>query len=279
MNCGCILLVRCFLAGAFFFVLSSSAPAQFTDWEDTQSAASRGGVRTKEEATLIAGPDQKWFTRDDAVSRYSTVSYDRHGRVKKEVSCKAGNDVQEYWIYNYNIRHQKDRECYYHNSGPDGLWFTRDDAEVAHMFFEYGAGGKKARTVRYDLRRNIICYALFEYSPGGKLVEDVEYQSAGADGRWFTSDDAVEKYHRLEYDQEGRLSRVTEYHGQEGGRGPDGIWFTPDDIVTAAKEFLYDEKGLVGQTNKYIAPGPDGKWFTGDDVLQYYTLRSYEAVP
>lgn len=239
--------------------------AQFTEWEDGQSKEER----PVKEVKFIAGQDKVWFDQDDAVYHYFTVEYDRKGRMKKKFLFLPGGESQGYWRYVYNANGRLAREVFYNGKG----------RQVSCAQYEYNGRGDKERVVMRDPKGAILRYTTYEYGHHrGKSVKDVEYKGPGQDGRWFTPDDEIDRYHSLEYDNLGRLVRAKEYHSGRNGRGEDNLWFTPDDVVSSVKTFTYDSRGKVCRTNKYIDAGQDGRWFTTDDVPQYYTIRYYEKV-
>jgi hypothetical protein len=252
---------------------------------DTLAARATGG-RPVKEVKYVAGKDGVWFSADDEVYHYFTAAYDAGGNMLTKICYTVGSDktgfttddpVQNYMSYEYDADGRLNRETYYTASGADNTWLTADDAQGYYVLPEYDIQGNRISMIRYNPQREIIRVITYTYGPAGKIM-DVEYKSAGKDGQWFSGDDEIEKYHRFEYDRQGRMIRAREYHAEQKGPGADGRWFTPDDVVSSTKVFLYKRDNRVSQTKKYIGSGADRRWFTKDDVLQYYTKREYSPI-
>lgn len=228
-------------------------------------------IYEEKEIKYVAGADKQWFTADDEVYHYFLTERDKKGRMLKKLCYTTGTDsliftpddaLQEYQVYVYNSRQKADGEVVY----------GKDSRQKYRVAYEYDARGNKSRDVRYNNAKEIIYYTAYEYDTQGRMVKDVEYAGRGADNKWFSPDDQVEKYHKSEFDGQGKLLRVREYHAQHNGRGEDEAWFSADDAVYATKELLYDDLGRLLKTKKFIGAGPDNQWFSGDDILQYYTV-------
>jgi hypothetical protein len=238
-------------------------------------------IRATKEIKYVAGPDKKWFTKDDEVYHYFTAQYDSEGEMINKKCYSPGKDntafspddtLQGYFVYDYDPEGGPLKETSYK------LTESGKFEPVYYALYQHTVLGRKAKSVRYNPQGKIIRCIIFEYNPQGKVVKDVEYIGPGPDNKWFIADDEIEKYHKREYDGDGRMVRAMEYLAEGGGKGLDGKWFTPDDVITSARVFSYNKDGQVAQTNKYIAAGADNQWFTDDDVLQYYTLRYYDKV-
>jgi hypothetical protein len=215
------------------------------------------------EIRYVSGPDNRWFTEDDVVCHFYFKNLDANGNIIKRSYLLPGEDglpftyddkLQDYQIFDI---------------GPDGkvkqeVSFDAKDKKIYTAVYEYDAVGRKSRVIRYNPRRKIIREILFRYNDQGQVFQDEEYTGK-----------KLEKYHRFEYDAQGRLWRVVEFLDAKNGSGADGDWFTADDVVSSAKEYFYDERRKEGKDKKYIGAGPDGEWFTADDEMQYYTLSAY----
>ena len=288
--CGCIFLwIGIFLPGKPLFLTSFAAEQGF-DMEEVRSFLINPEVSQIEkkntpplitlankEVKFTAGKDGKWFTEDDEVYQYYLAEYDKKGKMVKKKCFDPGEDkipftkddqLKEYWVYEYNANSEPVKEIYYKAAGLGKF------EEGYYGLYDLNSSGKKVREVRYK-NKEIIRYITYEYGLQGSVVKDVEYTGNGPDGKWFTSDDEIEKYHKREYDSGGRLVRAMEYHVDKEGKGPDNIWFTADDVISSTRVFFYDKSGRAAKVCKYIGSGPDKIWFTDDDVLQYYTLRYF----
>ncbi|HOW35071.1 MAG TPA: hypothetical protein PL155_01465 [Candidatus Omnitrophota bacterium] len=279
-------------AGFFLIVKSHDLFAQPSELGSDGISVQKTGVAEAEETTIprdrhlhatqeikyVAGKDGKWFTDDDEIYHYYLATYDDRGKMTKReclttqldyFASNAGDKLQNYIVYKYDAEGGPVKEAGYKKTE------SGKDLEEYHAVYEHDALGNKTKTIRYDSKGEIIRYITYQYDPQGRIMQDVEYTAKGTDNQWFTADDEIEKYHKREYDNQGKLIHVTECHAQHQGRGPDGQWFTLDDVVSSTKVYAYNNEGLVAKTLKYLKPGPDHAWFTDDDVLQYYTLRYY----
>jgi hypothetical protein len=282
-----ILLVWFFLClGCFLFSRPLYLYSQFRDADEDRFSLEKTGaaeiigkasggqnkdIYEEKEIKYVAGADKQWFTADDEVYHYFLTERDKKGRMLKRSCYTTGKDsliftpddaLQEYQVYVYNKQQKADGEVVY----------GKDSRQKYRVAYEYDPRGNKSRDVRYNNAKEIIYYTEYEYDTQGRMVKDVEYGGRGADNKWFSSDDQLVKYHKSEFDGQGKLLRVREYHLEHNGRGEDDVWFSADDAVYAAKELFYNELAGVIKTKKYIGAGPDNRWFSGDDILQYYTV-------
>jgi hypothetical protein len=264
-------------AGMVLTVFLSPAAAQVRDVEEQRyrldqpevplvkdgAPGERKQRHSDHEIRFVAGKDKLWFTQDDEVCHYYLKEVDDNGRVvkrsyikpgKDNISLTADDELQDYQVFSYRPDGRVKREVSY-----DGEKHKQYTAE-----YIYDALGKKTDVRRFDPRGREIRHMTYIYNVQGQVVQDEEYVN-----------DKLEKYHRFEYDDKGRIKRAVEYHSEKNGAGADGKWFTPDDVVSSAKEYFYDADGDQCKDKKYIGAGPDGKWFTDDDEIQYYTLSEY----
>ncbi|HOW35070.1 MAG TPA: hypothetical protein PL155_01460 [Candidatus Omnitrophota bacterium] len=250
--------------------------AEVVDIEDATLPAG-SNLRVAKEVKYVAGKDGQWFTKDDKVYRYYITEYNRQGKLTKK-KCFAGiidfalGSDEEMQDYEYDENGAPVKEVFYKNKG------RGEDAEEYRSLYEHDASGRKTRAVRYNSKGEVVRYTTYAYGPFGQVTQDIEYVGQGADHKWFTADDEIEKCHKHEYDDQGKMTRAMEYHAQHEGLGPDGQWFTPDDIISSTRVFVYNKDGLATEVFKYIGPGQDNIWLTNDDALQYYTKRYYKKV-
>ncbi|MEI6631966.1 MAG: hypothetical protein WCL25_05080 [bacterium] len=183
--------------------------------------------------------------------------------------------LKYYLAYEYNKEGKLSAEVCYEGKGADNKWFTQDDLESYNSVYEYDGNGNKLRAVRHKKDGSIVQYTTFEASPKGLIIKDLIYKGKGADNKWFSADDEIEKYHRFEYDNKEYLVRIAEYHAERNGQGKVGVWFSPDDMISATKSFSYCDDGYMTKIKKCIGAGIDNLWFTDDDVVQYYTVYNY----
>lgn len=222
------------------------------------------GLIESREVKYTAGPDGKWFTKDDDVYEYFILHYDDNNRLVRKSSFTEGPDgllmtkddvPKDFLVFEYGIDGKISQETLYKPSG-----------EIIYTgVYEYNPAGQKVKIVKTDSRNDLSGYMTFTYGHAGLIVQDAEYKGTEA-----------EKYHKFEYDDNHRTGKVVEVKAADGGKGPDGKLFTADDIITSAKQCFYHKGGTKDREKKYEDPGPDGQWFTGDDVIQYYTVFHYD---
>ena len=221
-------------------------------------------ILTDLELKYVSGEDKLWFTDDDDIYHYFLIDHDLDGKVIKKSCNKAGEDtiplttddvMQDYQVFEYAEDGSLAKE----------MSFNAKNIKQSTVIYSYEENGRKNKTSKYDNKNKEIRSVEFSYDDKGLLVRDVE--NVGKE---------IEKYHAFEYDESGRLIKMTECHVKENGKGSDGVWFTEDDVVSSTKESFYNDQGVKIKENKYINAGPDGKWFTEDDVLQYYVLFEYQ---
>lgn len=223
-------------------------------------------------ATFAAGPDQQYFTGDDALQSYSLDSVDVTGtRRTRSTTMAAGKDnllftaddnTGYYEIVETDSNGRNVRTLYFSSSGPDQIAFTADD-ELS----------------MYDALQDDGRLSFIFVSPGG-------------DGVWLTSDDVRgNRYTRIEPNNTTRFQKRTQYES-----GPDGVVGTDDDILCLISQtwdlgegaweqavISMDRCGLVtgsgphGGVSAFDAagrslrelilesPGDDGIWLTTDD--------------
>jgi hypothetical protein len=134
----------------------------------------------------------------------------------------------------------------------------------------------------------IIGYHTNEFDSRGIWVGQTGYNSTGADGIWFTSDDVINRYYHVDGDENGvRTGKVST------APGGDGIWGTSDDIsdvdliyryndgvTTAIQIFAIDNasvaefnsRGLLIKAYQSTSFGVDGLWGTEDDTVNEYEI-------
>lgn len=185
-------------------------------------------------------------------------------------------------------------------AGDDGQWFTHDDAVYHYFTYELGdaqevimtkcsVGGSDGLPFTSD---DILKdYERRELGPDGRVLSEKSFDSAGADGVWFTADDGMRWEQVPEYDGEGNKIRVVRksagstvrimtFKYEDGlntvdceysGSGPDAQWGTEDDVLDKYHRSEYDVSRRIVRMMEFHAGhggrGADGKWFTDDDVI------------
>jgi hypothetical protein len=236
------------------------------------------------EVKYVAGMDKKWFTSDDHIYGYYLYEFDARGRpVSKECfrfKPKAFHfthvkELYEYWKYEYDERGLLSKQIHYVHPGRDRKWYTRDDLELDYTRFVFDFNGIKTGAIKSNSRDQEINHIIFKHDAGGRVLEDREYIKKGKDGKCFTPDDELEKYHVYEYVENGAICRVKEFSLKNGGIVSDERLPADDGRVNAVKIYFYNPDGSLREDRKYIGVGPDGQWFTDDDIMQYYTRYEF----
>ncbi len=159
-------------------------------------------------------------------------------------------------------------------AGDDGVYLTGDDHVSLYSRILYQDGSGEQRNVFYshpgaDQRWFSEDDVIERYSeirhPDGLSSRYVQYVDAGVNGHWFDEDDSVSQY-SLEAPLDDERQRKVLYKAAGG----DGEWFTADDVVERYS-ISYRWNGDV--VENYKAAGDDGRWFTDDDVADVATHR------
>jgi hypothetical protein len=162
----------------------------------------------------------------------------------------------------------------------------------------YDAQGRLAQADSVDVanptafQRRERCHPL----PGSEALACTTWNSAGADGQWFTADDSVDTNETSVFDQYGNLLSdridysfgsifltVNDYDGALstgrstwGDPGPDGVFGTADDVDVTYDRATFDSLGRFAAEDQSHGKGADGLLFSDDDIALYAT-RSYSA--
>ncbi|MEO0602203.1 MAG: hypothetical protein AAF211_12250, partial [Myxococcota bacterium] len=129
------------------------------------------------------------------------------------------------------------REVVYSAPGPDGQWFTTDDA--VNNWQRASDEGEGVRWIR-------------------------DFTESGIDGTWLTDDDVYRTYLRQTFDNDGAVLQLALLD-----TGPDGIPGSTDDTPRNVQELVVSEAGFTLEAETYTGPGPDGEWDTNDDELTF----------
>ncbi|MFH0753800.1 MAG: hypothetical protein V2A70_04480 [Candidatus Omnitrophota bacterium] len=197
---------------------------------------------------------------------------------------KMGVDEQEERLTPAKDKMLIDKEIKY-VAGPDGLWFTDDDAVYEHYQIEHDQSGRIFKTLRYTPGKDGIPFTyddilkefqMFEYGLDGKLLKEILYD--GQNARKY----ALISTTVYTYDSKGRkIKRSCSYPGKkkvrtvvysydEAGNQVQGVesW---GDTIEKYHRFEYDASGKLVRAMEYLeknqGKGPDGVWFTTDDVV------------
>lgn len=225
------------------------------------------------------GQDGTWLTADDARSSVSGYQYDAAGNVTRSVRVDSIDGVataQEWSEQRYAPNGALAASLSFRAPGPDGLWFTADDvaghcdiqrAELPGQVHAVAPGPDNrwcSNDDQVDSYRRDRSY--------GDGWAHIYVTGAGADGVWFTDDDAIEAVSRYWRDENGYRLR----HVKWVGAGADGRWLSADDVPALYSTYGYDGHGLLSVATHYRGAGNDGVWFTSDDAVRYYERYRYE---
>lgn len=175
--------------------------------------------------------------------------------VDRDIRFIAGPDgawfTQDDAICNYYLKRFDAagllRERSFYLPGPDRAAFTADDIAEEHQVFAYDAAGRMIREEFYGRKKKKLYTALYEYDAAGRKVRVVRKAGRKQKVGEMT----------FGYDARGQLAQDAEYDGA-------------GDLVKYHR-FFYDRKGRVSRAVEYHrdhnGQGPDGVWFSGDDVI------------
>ena len=130
----------------------------------------------------------------------------------------------------------------YSSPGGDGVWRTADDVASERWVYTYGDGVTTAR------------------------VREDDYNGAGIDGKWNTSDDQLAIV----------TSRFSDWGMFSTAAGADGKWGTKDDVATSRYTDLRKQNGYYQFLQTWKA-GPDQALFTNDDDVTSTASTKCEA--
>ena len=172
------------------------------------------------------------------------------------------------------------RSLGYNGAGADAVWLTMDDAVSAHTeWVSVGSGTKrlqKSYAAGADGKLGTaddVVSGIFEIDRDAARREIAywSFDSAGADGRWETSDDHVVSLSTNTL--EGSWIAETDTHD---GAGADGQWNTADDVITRIQRYEHDARGRLVRSVE-LDPGPDHRAGTADDAVIDYSTQAYDA--
>lgn len=149
------------------------------------------------------------------------------------------------------------RQVYYSEpfvsaAGPDGVFFTADDA--------------------------IATYTEYRRDPQTKVTMWGSFSGPGSDGAWFSADDqfAPGTYFSKRLNARGEIEEECSFQTSEqdvtAARGPDETWFTFDDIPYQCSRLVTPLRYI-----QFTSSGIDATWKTDDDVANYYLKFERDA--
>jgi hypothetical protein len=205
-----------------------------------------------------SGPDELWFTSDDVVNSYVTVTTD--------------------------ISIPQTVTAVYDDEGPDGFWFTDDDVVDAHVQQLLGDNYQPLYAANYSLAGSDATwftaddyangYSYYGYNDDGDLLIIANHRGAGFDGEWFTADDFASGVLSLTKETDAGTISIT---ATVNGIGPDGKWLSGDDNIYGYSYRMYDDANRELERADFSSKGADGLWFTSDDLpTASYNYWKYE---
>ncbi len=205
-----------------------------------------------------SGPDELWFTSDDVVNSYVTVTTD--------------------------ISIPQTVTAVYDDEGPDGFWFTDDDVVDAHVQQLLGDNYQPLYAANYSLAGSDATwftaddyangYSYYGYNDDGDLLIIANHRGAGFDGEWFTADDFASGVLSLTKETDAGTISIT---ATVNGIGPDGKWLSGDDNIYGYSYRMYDDANRELERADFSSKGADGFWFTSDDLpTASYNYWKYE---
>jgi hypothetical protein len=245
----------------------SSGPDGIVFTEDDYPGCSQGyqvividgeGNRGQVVTYKYSGADEVWFTSDDVVNSYVTVTTD--------------------------ISIPQTVTAVYEDEGPDGFWFTDDDVVDTHVQQLLGDNYQPLYAANYTLAGSDATwftaddyangYSYYGYNDDGDLLIIANHRGAGFDGEWFTADDFASGVLSLTKETDAGTISIT---ATVNGIGPDGKWLSGDDNIYGYSYRMYDDANRELERADFSSKGADGLWFTSDDLPNYnYNYWKYE---
>lgn len=128
------------------------------------------------------------------------------------------------------------------------------------------------KQVSYNTSTNVIqTWTLYSIDMYGHPARYAYFDTPGADGQWFTSDDNARSHAEYIYTPTGAQQEYRYYDA-----GPDQIWNNGDDRIQDMSKYEIDSKGRVTGYSSIDAAGPDQMWGNADDILFGYSKTAYE---
>ena len=205
-----------------------------------------------------SGPDNLWFTSDDAVDNYTLISTDVS--IPQTVTA----------VFN--------------GEGADGEWFTADDRVQTHVQQRLGDNYQPLYSATYNLAGsdsvwftsddNVSGYGYYGYNDDGDLLIIANHTGIGLDGEWFTADDFASGTLSFTSDTDAGIVSIS---ARVNGMGPDGKWLSGDDNIYGYSYRMYDDANNELERADFSSKGTDGLWFTSDDLpTASYNYWKYE---
>ena len=205
-----------------------------------------------------SGADEIWFTSDDVVDSYVTVTTDLS--IPQTVTAV------------------------YDDEGEDGIWFTDDDVVDTHVQQLLGDNYQPLYAANYTLAGSDATwftaddyangYSYYGYNEDGDLLIIANHRGPGFDGEWFTADDFASGTLSLTKETDTGTVRIT---APVNGIGPDGKWLSGDDNIYGYSYRMYDDANNELERADFSSKGADGLWFTSDDLpTASYNYLKYE---
>ncbi len=192
-----------------------------------------------------SGPDGLWFTNDDIVNSYVTVTTD--------------------------VNIPQTATAVYDGEGADGIWFTNDDVVDSHSQQLLGDNYQPLYSASYNLAGsdtdwftaddNVSGYGYYGYNDDGDLLIVANHNGIGFDGEWFTGDDFVSAQVSLTDDNGNVIISA-----QMSSMGADGKWLSGDEQLYGYSYRVYDDESRLIQRADMGSKGADDLWFTSDDL-------------
>lgn len=198
--------------------------------------------------------------------RTKSISYSSAG---PDGAWFTNDDAVSSWAkYTYDASGKVIKSVSFNGVGPDGVRFTTDDIVSARTEYTENASGCRTRYVTYSATGAVSGWANLSCDSGNRTSKAVRYNGAGADGAWMTGDDVIGSVTTYEYNSAGKQIKAISY-----GPGPDLVLNTPDDVIASVYVTKYDSNNLMLRSYTSTNPGLDGIWDTQDDTLSAFWSR------
>lgn len=116
---------------------------------------------------------------------------------------------------------------------------------------------RRTKEITYDNSGDILKYTRYEYDSPGNISRQTDYDSPGIDGKWFTGDDSICGYGRL-----NATKTVWDYYSDS----TDGKWYDDNDLRTMYRDIRTNADGMIISEFEHRI-GADMIFNTSDDPL------------
>ncbi len=195
------------------------------------------------------GTDSQWFTADDQVDFRVEEETNSNNQIVTRSTFDAMNNLVSYKVFEYAANGKLERESNFDaqfSEGNDGILGTNDDIPAYFYLFTYSASENQV----------------------------LGFDSVGADGTPFTSDDNQTSLRRVIINSDNTIAHIYSFSAD----GSDNVWGTDDDTISRGEQFAYNNDGNLLYIIEANENGDDNTLFTSDDNILDISFWDYTGL-